>query len=346
MASTICLHKTLGVEAALKPAAVRARVDADFKMWVVDDDGASMSRSFVARNFMAAMAFLNSAAEIAERLAHHPDLHLTSYRNVKCTVYTHAVNGVSEADFVLARELDAIAVDYSPKFKRELDAAMSAGGGGGGAGGAGTSMGAPPAPPLTSPDTRALARECRLTTAEVAHLHAEFSKIAAQSADPNLVQKGQFMQVLEEHHVDWRNDAFLERLFKLFDADATGAINFREYVLGMATVSMGSARDKFQLSFDVFDIDGSGQISHDEMVHMLTVMDPRCSAGADLGLQDADVAPERAEARAGEIASFVTGIFADFDRTGNGKLTLLEFLQATLANPSLVELAMPSAHDD
>ena len=191
-----------------------------------------------------------------------------------------------------------------------------------------------------------MARECRLTTAEVAHLHAEFSKIASQSADPNLVQKGQFMQVLEKHHVDWRNDAFLERLFKLFDADATGAINFREYVLGMATVSMGSARDKFQLSFDVFDIDGSGQISHGEMVQMLTVMDPKCSAGADMGLQDAGVAPERAEARAGEIGAFVTRIFADFDRTGNGKLTLLEFLQATLANPSLVELAMPGGRDD
>lgn len=39
-------------------------------------------RRFTARNFVAAMRFLNEVAELAERETHHPDFHLTSFRRV------------------------------------------------------------------------------------------------------------------------------------------------------------------------------------------------------------------------------------------------------------------------
>jgi len=81
-----------------------------------DDGSPRIHRTFVARNFMAAMNFLNSAANIAEELGHHPDLHLTEYRKVKVVVWTHAIRGLAKADFELAGKLDQVEVDYSPKW--------------------------------------------------------------------------------------------------------------------------------------------------------------------------------------------------------------------------------------
>lgn len=52
-----------------------------------------MVRSFVAKNFVSAMAFLNAVAKIAEEQGHHPDLHLTQYRNVEIRLQTHSMGG-------------------------------------------------------------------------------------------------------------------------------------------------------------------------------------------------------------------------------------------------------------
>lgn len=88
------------------------------KMWALNEEG-RIVRTFTARNFMAALSFINAAGEIAEREGHHPDLHITSYRNVTVELYTHSLNGLSENDFILAEMLDAIPVTYSPKWLRE-----------------------------------------------------------------------------------------------------------------------------------------------------------------------------------------------------------------------------------
>lgn len=46
--------------------------------WDLDAAGIAISRGFTARNFKAAMNFLNAVAEVAEAEGHHPDLHLTN----------------------------------------------------------------------------------------------------------------------------------------------------------------------------------------------------------------------------------------------------------------------------
>ena len=104
----------------------------------------------------------------------------------------------------------------------------------------------------------------------------------------------------------------------------------------MAAMCHGSARDKLQLSFDLFDVDGSGEISQHEMVEVLTMMDPLCARG----LQNDGVSAAVAEMREEEIRAFVVQLFALSCSTGDDKLTLLEYMRACLHNPCLVELAL------
>lgn len=46
---------------------------------------------------------------------HHPDLHLTNYRDVEVVLSTHAIRGLSLLDILMATKIDALPVAYSPK---------------------------------------------------------------------------------------------------------------------------------------------------------------------------------------------------------------------------------------
>ena len=53
------------------------------------------------------MAFVKGVADIAERENHHPDMTI-SYSKVSIELWTHAINGLSENDFILPAKIDDI----------------------------------------------------------------------------------------------------------------------------------------------------------------------------------------------------------------------------------------------
>ena len=83
--------------------------------WSLAGDGKRIERRWRAKDFTAAIAFFNRIAEVAEAEGHHPDLHLEGYRNVKVEIWTHAVGGLSENDFILAAKIDELPVEEKKK---------------------------------------------------------------------------------------------------------------------------------------------------------------------------------------------------------------------------------------
>ncbi len=59
-------------------------------------------------DFAEAIRIINAIAELAEREQHHPDLHLTGYRQVRIDLTTHSIGGISENDFILAAKIDLL----------------------------------------------------------------------------------------------------------------------------------------------------------------------------------------------------------------------------------------------
>jgi 4a-hydroxytetrahydrobiopterin dehydratase len=68
-------------------------------------------RTWVVRNFLAGMRFFEKVSEVAEAEGHHPDLHLVGYRNVSIEIWTHAINGLSLNDFILAARIDELPIE-------------------------------------------------------------------------------------------------------------------------------------------------------------------------------------------------------------------------------------------
>lgn len=55
---------------------------ASHPLWELNESG-YMVRKFEAKNFQCAMEFIQKVGEVAEHQGHHPDIHITSYRQVE-----------------------------------------------------------------------------------------------------------------------------------------------------------------------------------------------------------------------------------------------------------------------
>ncbi|MGC3971819.1 MAG: 4a-hydroxytetrahydrobiopterin dehydratase [Pirellulales bacterium] len=76
--------------------------------WRLTHDGKRIRKDWKLKNFVAAMDFFNAVAKEAEAEQHHPDLHLEQYRNASVEIWTHAIGGLSENDFILAAKIDKL----------------------------------------------------------------------------------------------------------------------------------------------------------------------------------------------------------------------------------------------
>jgi 4a-hydroxytetrahydrobiopterin dehydratase len=71
-------------------------------------DGEIISRVFEFKDFPAAMKFVNHVADLAEQAQHHPDVDIR-WNKVTLALTTHDAGGLTEKDFALARQCDALA---------------------------------------------------------------------------------------------------------------------------------------------------------------------------------------------------------------------------------------------
>ncbi|MBU6410760.1 MAG: 4a-hydroxytetrahydrobiopterin dehydratase [Verrucomicrobia bacterium] len=68
-------------------------------------NGDAICRTFVFKDFPAAMKFVEAVAGIAEREWHHPDI-LVQWNKVTLTLTTHDAGGLTDRDFALASMFD------------------------------------------------------------------------------------------------------------------------------------------------------------------------------------------------------------------------------------------------
>jgi 4a-hydroxytetrahydrobiopterin dehydratase len=75
--------------------------------WKSIDGGKKIEAVFEFKNYFRTLAFVNAAAYVAINEDHHPDIAF-GYKTATVTFWTHAVNGLSENDFICAAKLDGL----------------------------------------------------------------------------------------------------------------------------------------------------------------------------------------------------------------------------------------------
>jgi 4a-hydroxytetrahydrobiopterin dehydratase len=81
--------------------------------WRLTHDGQRIRKDWKVKDFMSGLRFFNRCAELAEADGHHPDLHIEGYRNVAVELWTHAIGGLSENDFILAAKIDELPIEVT-----------------------------------------------------------------------------------------------------------------------------------------------------------------------------------------------------------------------------------------
>ncbi len=90
--------------AELTPEKVQAALPS-VKDW--SKRSAEIVRTYQFKDFAQAMAFVNQVAQLAESANHHPDIDIR-WNKVTLALATHSEGGLTEKDFALARQIDAI----------------------------------------------------------------------------------------------------------------------------------------------------------------------------------------------------------------------------------------------
>ncbi len=70
-------------------------------------DGFHLTKNFKFNNFIESQKFVNAVGDIAEKEGHHPDIWF-GWGYAKIKIYTHAIKGLAESDFILAAKIDKV----------------------------------------------------------------------------------------------------------------------------------------------------------------------------------------------------------------------------------------------
>src|SRR5215467_2739477 len=104
LAEKTCVPCRGGVP-SLKGAALE-KLRREVPDWQIVDEH-HLTRTFKFPDFKSALDFVNRVGAIAEEQGHHPDI-LLAWGKAEITLWTHAVDGLTESDFIVAAKIDRL----------------------------------------------------------------------------------------------------------------------------------------------------------------------------------------------------------------------------------------------
>lgn len=96
---------------ALSPAEIQALLS-QVPGWELDAATPTLQRRFAFKAYLDGAAFVDAVAKMAQAQDHHPDIEL-GYKKARVLWSTHAVNGLSENDFICAAKASALAARWA-----------------------------------------------------------------------------------------------------------------------------------------------------------------------------------------------------------------------------------------
>ena len=177
---------------------------------------------------------------------------------------------------------------------------------------------------LDSEKLEALKKQTNMDEGAIRELHNEFLK----DYPSGKLNQQQLCQMYKRLFPKGNPKNFCRHLFRTFDLDNNGHIDFVEFLLAINITSNSSAKDKIHWAFKIYDIDGNGYISQEEFKNVIKSIykmqlnnDPKPSE---------DNIKEKCKA-----------IFAQLDTDCDHQVTIEEFEQICLENEELKSLLVP-----
>ncbi|XP_046551154.1 EF-hand calcium-binding domain-containing protein 1-like [Haliotis rubra] len=166
---------------------------------------------------------------------------------------------------------------------------------------------------------------CRFDDAEIISLLEMFSEICASKGTPEKMDRNRFRDELQTCF-KITDDFLMDRVFRAFDRDNDSALKQEEWVLGLHVFLRGDLEDKIKYCFLVYDLNGDGYISREEMFHLLK----NC-----LYKQSSEEDPDEG------VKDLVETVLKKLDQDHDGRVNLMDYRKAVTETPLLLESLGP-----
>ncbi|CAF2504709.1 unnamed protein product [Rotaria sp. Silwood2] len=139
-----------------------------------------------------------------------------------------------------------------------------------------------------------------------------------------------FIQIYKQFFPKGRAEHFCEHVFRAFDSDNSGKIDFKEFLQAINITSQGTPDKKLDMAFRMYDCNGDGSIDETEMRRIISAIYELISDEYDQRERQIE-ADERA-----------MNIFRMMDKNSDGILTREEFVDGCLNDEQLYQLLTQS----
>ncbi|XP_050585109.1 Kv channel-interacting protein 1-like, partial [Bombus affinis] len=175
--------------------------------------------------------------------------------------------------------------------------------------------------PRYRPDSLAsLCRATRFTEAELKRIYRGFKA----ECPTGVVREETFKCIYSQFFPQGANTSqYAHYVFNTLDQDHSGILSFEDFVTGLSILSRGSIDEKLRWTFSLYDINGDGCITREEMTDIVTAVYELMGKFSDPNM-DHDGVREK-----------VDRMFQKMDGNKDGVVTLSEFLEACRADPDI-----------
>ena len=181
---------------------------------------------------------------------------------------------------------------------------------------------------LTSEELDYLMKHTNLDRSKVKQWYSGFLR----DCPTGKMDQDQFFSMYRMLIPEGNTEKFCKHVFRTFDTDNNGYIDFLEFLLALNVTSSRNPEEKLKWAFKLYDVDGNGSITHEEMLKVVQSI-------YDMLGTDTLEADKNARTRAKLV-------FQKLDTDGDKRLTEEEFIKGCLENDELKSLLTPTMVSD